>query len=130
MAATDMEIEQNAGTPEQLPQGEASALNEALPTTKTPTEPESLVEEVPIEYAQPSDYEPTYAPEDEDMSFVTGPTTRPDEGVTTGTTAPQLRVQLSADVRRQLPALARLAARPDASNDLKALVAFLLRQES
>ena len=128
MAATDMEIEQNAGTPEQLPQGEASALNEALPTTKTPAEPEALVE-TPIEYAPPSDYEPTYTPEDEDMSFVTGPTTRPDEGVTTGTTAPT-RTGLSPEVRRNLPALVRLASRPDASADLKALVAFLIRQES
>ena len=128
MAATDMEFEQNAGTPEQMPQGAATELNEALPTTKTPTEPESVVD-MPIEYAKPADFEPGYQAEDEDMGFVTGPTTRPQEAVTAGTTAPA-RTQLSPEVRRNLPALVRLASRPDASEDLKALVAFLVRQES
>jgi len=42
MAATDMEFEQNAGTPDQLPQGAASDLNAALPETGEPHPPEGF----------------------------------------------------------------------------------------
>src|SRR3990170_3392366 len=128
MAATDATFEQSAGTPEQLPQGAATELNEALPTA-TPGEPESSAEEaaaeveVPVEPALPQDFDPMFAPETEEDDFIAGPTLSPDEPQTVGAVR---RAPLSPRVRRSLPLLQQLAAEPDSSPQLRALVALLL----
>ena len=128
MAATDAEFQQNAPRAEQLPQGAASQLNEALPTT-TPGEPEvaaaPAAEAVEPEFAMPQDYEPTYAPENEEDQFLVGPTLRPDEDITTGA---RYRTGLDNGVKASLPFLQSAAAEASSSEELRALVGLLLRE--
>lgn len=124
MAATDVEFERSSGTAEQLPKGAASDLNAALPT-KQPSAPEVQVA-VP-QMANPADYVPSYQAEDDDMAFVTGPTTRPDEPVTTGI-FPGRSEPLSPSVAKALPQMSMMAARPDASPEFRAMVAYLVRE--
>lgn len=137
MAATDVEFEQGAGSPEQLPQGATQELNAALPTS-TASEPVSEaeaaagaagaaapVEEVPIEPALPQDYDPVWAPETEEDDFIAGPTLSPEEPQSVGAGR---RQPLSAQVRRSLPLLQQMAAEPGASPQLRALVSLMLRE--
>lgn len=136
MAATDTTFQQDSGTPGQLPQGAATELNNALPT-ETASAPASDAEaaaseaaaeqEVPVEMAAPADYEPVFQPASEEDDFIAGPTLRPDEPQTLGTSR---RAPIPANVRRSLPVLQRLAAEPGASPQLIALVALLTREAS
>jgi hypothetical protein len=122
LAAEDLTFQQNAGTPEQLPQGAATQLNEANPQPAD-TAAEQPQADMP-EPAQAADYEPEFQPSTDDEDFIVGPTTRPDEDVTTGTDSPQ---RVPPHVRAQLTALQDAANVPGASAELQALVAYLLR---
>lgn len=121
------EYKAQQGTPDQLPQGEATALNQAV--TDIPNQggqaaaPEMADDSTAP--AQPADYEPIYTPESDDEDFLSGPTLRPDEAQFVGATPQQ---PLSAAARRSLPTLQAAAAEPGASDALKALVAALLRE--
>jgi hypothetical protein len=122
MAATDLEFQANQGTPEQLPQGAATQLNEANPQPADQGQATAPAEE--IQPAQPADYEPQYQPATDDEEFLTGPTTRPDEDVTAGAV---MGDRVPPHVRSQLPALQAAADAPGASAELQALVSYLSR---
>jgi len=124
------EVLANQGTPEQLPQGAATELNNAAEQGRAlgaqadasaPQAPDQA--ELPAP-AQAADYEPQFEPSTDDEDFITGPTTRPDESQLVGTTAPQ---RVPGHVRAQLPALQAAAQAPGASAELQALVSYLLR---
>ena len=138
----DVNYKANEGTPEQLPRGQADALNEntnvqapdavdAQPVANAPEEapadqPQELSPEdaAAISDASPQDQTPMYDPVTDDEQFILGPTTRPDESPLAGTepTSP-----ISPRVRIQLPVLQRAAQDPGASDELKLLVQYLLR---
>jgi hypothetical protein len=126
----DVQYELAAGTPDQLQQGAASELNAGLPT-ENPQAPEAAVE-APAEAApelapaEAADHEPIFEPTTDDEAFITGPTTRPDEGQFVG--AMDTQTKLTPVIRKQLPALQRAAAEPGSSQELQNLVAFLLKQ--
>lgn len=103
--------------------GEATALNQAVAAIPDQGQQPQMPEEQ-VQPAQAADYEPQFEPMTEDEAFLTGPSTRPDEALTTGTT-PQPRVP--PHVRKQLPALQAAAQAPGASAELQALVSYLLR---
>lgn len=133
MASADISMPAEQGTPEQLPQGAATALNEAAPTTSV-TEPAPVADAaaaaeptVEPQMASPADYEPMYQPDTEEDQFLTGPTMRPEEPQYVGTTPPR---GLPPRVRRSLPVLQQLAADPDASPELQALVNLLVYEAS
>lgn len=131
----------NEGTPEQLPRGAADALNEntnvvppdqveATPVADAPGEEEQSGSpqidsgEADLEPAGQADYTPLYEPVTEDEQFILGPTMRPDEAQFVGTENPS---PISPKVRIQLPILQRAAEEPGASDELKLLVDYLLR---
>lgn len=136
----DMGYEQGAGTPEQLPQGEATAANEntevvapdpidvetgatdeALPAEEDP-EGDVLG---PEDVAEAGDFDPEgYTPIDEDEEFLVSPTTRPWESQTAGSAYPP---PLSDRTKASLEELERAASQPGASPSLIALVRLLLR---
>jgi len=117
------EVQQGAGTPEQLPQGAASAVNEATPSATEMTAEQVDVGDFP-EPAEAADYEPLFEPATDDEDFITGPSLRPDEDVTAGASVP---LRVPAHVRAQLPSLQAAADAPGASAELQALVSYLLR---
>jgi len=129
--APDVQYEQAAGTPDQMQQGDATELNAGLPT-ENPTAPEAAVEVTQPEAtdelldAEPTDFEPLYEPASDDETFITGPTTRPDEAQFVG--AMDTKTRLTPVIRQQLPALQRAASEPGSSQELQNLVAFLLKQ--
>src|ERR1051326_4413718 len=85
MAAEDITFQADQGTPEQLPQGAATQLNDALPTeTASPPETAAGPEAAAPQPATPADYEPKFTPATDDESFLVGPTTRPAEPLTAG----------------------------------------------
>ncbi len=130
----------NEGSPNQLPRGEATALNEGtnvvapdpIQAAVSLTAPEGMpaetapAEDVPVEPATPQDFLPDYQPQTDEEAFLTGPTMRPDEAQTAGT-AP--RRGLAPVVSRNLSLLQQAAAGPNASPELRALVQFLLRNQ-
>ena len=130
------QVQQGAGTAEQLPQGEATALNEAMPTgtelaasgqpeDQVPTTGAAPAEDTAEpDFAAQSDYEPQYQPEGEDDDFVTGPTTRPDEPVTTGAFGGPRR-GLSPDLVAALPVFEEAANLPDAPPQIRILMGAL-----
>jgi hypothetical protein len=126
------EVKAEQGTANQLPQGEATALNEAMPAELAPEElaaaPEGgqAAEDDTSEplAAEPSDYEPIYTPETDDEQFLVGPTTRPDEPVTTGAFA-GAPASLPPDAAAWMPVFAQAAMLPDAPPQLKTLVRLL-----
>lgn len=137
MASADISMPAEMGTASQLPYGAATDLNEVAPTTDV-TEPEAVTapeaggeesldteEALVPELATPADYEPQYTPTSEDDDFIVGPSTRPDEPVTAGAA---MRPRLSSSTLASLPVLVAAAAEPDASEELQALVAILLRE--
>lgn len=140
MAQPDPGYTANEGSPNQLPRGEATALNEGtnvvapdpIQAAVALTEPEGMPQEVapeddvPVEPAAPEDFLPDYEPSTEEEAFLTGPTMRPDEAQTAGS-AP--RRGLAPVVRRNLGILQQAAAGPNASPELRALVQFLLRNQ-
>ncbi len=128
--ASDITVQQDAGTPEQLPQGAATDLNAALPNkTVQPAgeQPGAVQPEAMPEPAQARDYEPEYAPESDDEQFITGPTMRADEPLTAGVTAVP-KSAVPASVLRHLPDLVEAAAAPGAPARLRFLVQFLARE--
>ena len=123
MAATDITYQQDAGDPNQLPQGAASELNAALPT-ETASPPSSGAEAaaaqvVPVQPAVPADYQPQYQPQTEDEQLLFDQTARPNEPLLAGLGQDRaIPPQLAA----VLPQLAAWASEPDAPPQLKALV--------
>lgn len=133
----------NEGSAEQLPRGEAAALNEntdiqaqepldvappaeaapeAAPAEAAPAPEDGAEDMLPAEAA---DYEPLYEPQSEDEAFLVGPSARPDEAQWVGATSKRT---LPEAVRRHLGPLQEAAAMPGASPELVALVKYLLRQ--
>ena len=140
--ADQAEHQANFGTPDQLPKGEAQQLSEAVsaipdqqqpdladqaaaavPDTLPPDENATAVDDTSP--ATPADHEPIYTPGSDDEDWLTGPTSRPDEAQFVG--ASQQRI-MPANVRSALPFLQRAASDPNASPELQALVATLLRE--
>ena len=139
----DAGYQANEGSPEQLPRGEAAALNEntniqapedidinapvdapggeGAPVEEAPLDPEDLAQ---LEDADAADLDPLYEPASEDEAWIVGPTTRPDEPETAGT-APVSPI--SPRLRQQLPVLLRASEEPGASPELQQLVDFILR---
>ncbi len=131
----------NEGSPDQLPRGEAAALNdgtnvvapdplalappaaEAQATSEGQTA-QALAGAEDLAPAQPADYQPIFEPGSEGEDFITGPTTRPGEAQYVGAGP---RPTLSPQVRAQLPALQAAASEPGASIELQTLVKYLLR---
>lgn len=143
MAELSVQQGTEGGPSTSLPQGAASEVNANLTETTAPTgesidvpvpsaAPESGGAEAPAaaedtsepELAADTDYEPIYTPEGEDDVFITGPTTRPDENVTTGAFAGGVR-PLSPELAAALPTFVEAASMPDAPEQLRALVALL-----
>ena len=124
MAEPEPGVRANQGTPEQLPKGEAQRLNEE--TNVEAPEPIILPEEEPVDLglAGPGDFEPVFEPETEDEEFITGPSTRPDEPQYIGSAQ---STPISPQVRRMLPVLERAANDPEASQSLKDMVRYILR---
>ena len=137
----DANFQAGEGGPDQLPRGAAEAANEGTnvvapdPITAAvslteeeamPTEEVAPEEDVPVEPASPQDFLPDFEPATEDEEFLTGPTMRPDEAQTVGTTP---RRGLAPNVRRNLTLLQQAAASPTASAELRALVQYLLRNQ-
>ena len=130
----------NEGSPNQLPRGEATDLNEgtnivapdpiqaavSLTAPEGMPEPAPPEEDVPVEPAAPEDFLPDFEPATEDEAFLTSPTLRPDEAQTVGTTP---RRGLAPVVKRNIGLLQQAAALPNASPELRALVQFLLRNQ-
>lgn len=121
------------GTAAQLPRGEASRVNaefERAESTAADTEvpaveyAEPEVEDDSGLPAEPADFEPQFEAETEDEDFITGPTSRPDEAQFVGATP---TIPLSAAARRAVPILQRAAEEPGASEQLRRLVAYLLK---
>jgi hypothetical protein len=128
MSTPEPEFRRGTG-PDALPQGEAQNLNDAMAEVPAQQEQGATAptpEDSGVELAQPSDYEPIYEPETDDDLFLTGPTTRPDEPVTTG--IPTGAAGVPADVIRNLPLLQRAAQEPGADPKLQTLVALVLRE--
>jgi len=130
------EVQAQLGTPEQLPYGEAAALNET-PMGQTAPElgvPEGAPAAAPAEEeyvddpGQPGDNEPLFEPADEDEDFLTGPTLRPDEPQSILPLAGRQRVP--ENVRRNLPLIQAAASEPGADPQLTTLVNFLVREMS
>lgn len=132
------EVRANQGTADQLPPGAAATLNESMPADLAPQElagpqngtsadsgasSENADTSLP-EPAAPSDYEPIYTPEGDDDAFITGPSTRPNESVTTGAFA-GLRPSLSPELAAAVPLFVEAADLPDAPEQLRVLVALL-----
>jgi hypothetical protein len=124
VAITDLKYQANQGTPEQLPSGAATTLNEANPQPSDQGQAAAPAEE--LQPAAPADYEPQFQPATDDEDFLTGPTTHPDEAVTAGTMSQNV---VPGHVRGQLTRLQEAANAPGASTELKALVAYLLRTQ-
>lgn len=135
MAAEDITVQQDTGSGpgQSLPQGAASEVNANLPTETVsgpgealaaPAEDQAGADAGLPEPAQPSDYEPVFQPENDDEDFLTGPTTRPDEPVTTGAFGGG-RTALPPDAPTWMPVFVEAAQLPDAPPQLKALVRIL-----
>lgn len=127
-------VQAGEGETTQLPRGAAAQVNEAAeegralaeaaPTAEAPAEEEYAPE---LEPAEAADYEPQFEASTDDEDFITGPTTRPDEDVTAGSMANN---QIPASVRRSLGLLVEAANTPGASENLRSLVNFLVREAS
>jgi hypothetical protein len=113
------------GTKDQMPRGEAQQLNEALATVQEAGPVQAAQVESPPEQASPADYEPQYTPETDGEQFITGPTLRPDEPVTTGTVSPT--GGMPEHLKNVLPVFEDAASRPDAPPQLKLLVQLMQR---
>jgi hypothetical protein len=122
VAVEDLTYQADQGTPEQLPSGTATQLNEAnpQPADQTTAEPQVALPEP----AQAADYQPEFQPSTDDEEFLTGPSIRPDEDVTAGTVQGN---RVAPHIRAQLPALQDAANAPGASAELQALVSYLSR---
>jgi hypothetical protein len=124
------EVRAAQGTVDQLPQGAAATLNEALPSELAPEGLAPPETGAPAEdtseplLAEPSDYEPIFTPESDDEAFLTGPTTRPNEPITQGAFAGP-PASLPPDAASWMPVFAEAAQLPDAPPQLKALVKLL-----
>lgn len=103
-------------------QGTGEAENDQSEGSQDEILPEDAAE---LEPAGPEDWAPAYEPETEDDAFITGSTTRPDEPATAGTYPVS---PISRRVRLQLPVIQRAAEEPGASEELKSLLAFILRR--
>lgn len=139
MADQQPQVTANEGSADQLPRGAATDLNAAMPSPTElaaggePTPPEGVSAPTPTEQVDMSGFGPAdaqdwlgqYEPTTEDEAFIVGPTGRPDESQTVGTTPVS---PVSAQVRYSLPALQRAAEEPGASETLKALVANIARR--
>lgn len=135
--APDLAVQQDtaSGPGNDLPQGAASQVNAALPS-QTVSEGQTIEAPAPgdqaaaaedtaePELAQDSDYEPVYTPETEDEQFITGPTTRPDESVSTGAFARGPRT-LSPRLAAAMPMFVAAAELPDAPPQLRLLMQML-----
>lgn len=142
--APDLSVKQDtaSGPGNDLPQGAASQVNAALPT-QTVSEGQTITAPEPSagggsaqgsdaaaedtsepELAQPSDYEPVYTPESDDEQFITGPTTRPDESVSTGAFV-RAPMSLSPRLAAAMPTFVAAAELPDAPPQLRLLMALL-----
>lgn len=140
MSATDITIQQDAGTPDQLPQGEASALNDALPT-ETAAPPSSDAADAASKASsaeantaallsspelQPADGTGVgYSPQNDDEKFLSSSSLYPDQSVTAGAGG---RKVIAPEVLKNLPVLVQAANAPTASPELKALVSLLLAE--
>lgn len=130
--AEKQEIRANEGTADQLPRGEATKLNEAMPSTLAPEElaPTSPEEAAApdLELADATDYEPQFAAETDDEDFITGPTSKPDEAVTTGVTAMPNAARVPPSLLRALPSFVAAASMPGTSEQMRFVAAFLARE--
>ena len=123
------EFQAEEGTSQQLARGEATQLNEALPAEGGTPPEQGAPAAQPVEpqfpeLAQPSDYEPLHTPENDDEEFLTGPTLRPGEPVTTGAFSGAAR-GLPPDIVAALPAYQEAASVPGASPQIQLLAAAL-----
>jgi hypothetical protein len=113
--------------PEQLPQGEAQDLNAPAPGAPPEVAVAAQAQDTqPPQAATAADYQPQYNPQSEDESFITGPTTRPQEPVTHGATT--IAGGVSPELRRLLPALVEAAHTPGAPEQMRYIVDFIIRQ--
>ncbi len=140
MAVEDVQVEQGPQSipGEALPQGATGELNALLPEDPGQGEmldapgDEALLDEAEmadLEPAEPGDYEPAYQPEDEDDEFLTGETGRPDEPLTEGVTGLST-VDMSPSLRRALPSLVAAANSPGASESMRIMVRWAVREAS
>lgn len=115
----EVKYKQNAGTPDQRPQGAAGDLNEGL--AAVPDQEAAIVpeEEGELELALPEDNEPVYQPITDEDDFIFGATTRPNEPESFG--AVSSRPLRPANVESWLPALDEAASALDAPPQVKAL---------
>lgn len=112
-------VSANQGTPEALPKGMATDINNA-PSGTPPEDPQAVQPQA--QPAVPADYQPKFVPQTEDDNFITGPTTRPDESLIAGGRG---NVHLAPEVQAALPAFVEAAQAPDADPRLQALVSLL-----
>lgn len=122
-------------TEPQLPQGEASQLNEAADNAKKMAsasglagagqpEPEGAYVPQPVEYAAPPRVTQE-APGGESDNMLYGPTDRPQEAITTGAVPAGVQTH-PKDMGEWLPALQEAAADPGAPEQLKNMLKLIL----
>ena len=131
------EVRAAQGTADQLPQGAAAALNDAMPSELQAPEldpglaPEGAATEAEapdLEAAGPADYEPQFSAETEDDDFITGPTTKPEEDVTAGVSAYPNPQRVSPSLLRALPSFVAASGMPGAPAQMRFMAAFLARE--
>jgi len=122
------EVKKGQG-PDQLPQGAATDINTAPvgtpPQDVQPAAPAAPAPQQP-QAAIPADFEPKFVPQGDDETYITGPTTRPNESVTAGASSRQRGI--SASLRRDLPALVHASTQPGAPEQMRFIVDFLIRE--
>ena len=138
MAAEDVAVEQGEGGPSAggsaLPQGATGELNALLPEDPgqgemlaTPTAEVDPAELAELDPAESGDYEPAYVPEDEDDEFFVSETTRPDETISEGVTGMPV-ADMGESLRRALPSLVAAANAPGASEHMRTIVRWAVRE--
>ena len=124
------------GVNEQMGQGEATDLNQGLElaremdrgTQDVQAQPaatgEAAERDDSMDDAGPADFEGKLPPGNENMKFVTGPTTRPSEAQWVGSMSATGKVSQRA--RRHMSTLQKVANEPGASPQLQAIVKWMV----
>lgn len=123
---TPAEVRKGPPGPDQLPQGEAQEVNEALEGVREQAAANAPEEEElpPVEFAPEEKVVDERGAESEEDKYLFAPTQRPQESITRGIT-PRGRGPLPADLWDWFPAMIEAAMDPTAPPQLKALVAII-----
>jgi hypothetical protein len=122
----DAPIRRRAGTPDQLPQGAATQLNEALqavPDQQPAPTPEPAPAPQPDVLPQAPRRDLSFRPANDVEEFLFGP---PRDGEAGAGLDVQGRIAPTPDVLRAAPVIVEAAAQPDAPEQLRVLARLLV----